>query len=56
MSASKASGLKSLLGYLVNNGQSTIQQLSYAPIPAGLKTKDNAAIDGMRCNGRPIGA
>ena len=52
---SKAAGLKKFLSYLVgDSGQSTIEKLSYAKIPADLDAKDVAAIDGMQCNGSPI--
>jgi phosphate transport system substrate-binding protein len=52
----KAQGLKTMIGYLIGDGQDTIKKLSYAPIPAGLKAKDQAAVDGMQCNGAPIGS
>jgi phosphate transport system substrate-binding protein len=51
----KAAGLKQFLTYLVGDGQDTIQKLSYAKIPSGLHTKVKAAIDGMQCNGSPLG-
>jgi phosphate transport system substrate-binding protein len=50
----KAAGLKELFGYLIGDGQATIQKLSYAPIPDALKAKDQAAVDGMQCNGAAI--
>jgi phosphate transport system substrate-binding protein len=50
----KAKGLKSFFNTLINEGQDTIQKLSYAPIPDSLKTKDQAAVDAMTCNGSPI--
>ncbi len=56
MSSTKADDLKFVMNYLVNTGQQTIKQLSYAPIPAVLKSKDQSAIDGMRCNGSAIGS
>jgi phosphate transport system substrate-binding protein len=49
-----ASGLKFFFNYLINDGQDTIKKLSYAPIPDSLKTKDQAAVDGMQCNGAAI--
>jgi phosphate transport system substrate-binding protein len=51
-----ASGLKFFFNYLINDGQETIKKLSYAPIPDSLKTKDQAAVDGMQCNGAAIGS
>jgi len=50
----KAKGLKSFFNTLINEGQDTIQKLSYAPIPDSLKTKDQAAVDAMTCNGTAI--
>jgi phosphate transport system substrate-binding protein len=52
----KAKGLKSLMTHLLGDGQDTIKKLSYAPIPDSLKTKDQAAVDAMQCNGSPIGS
>jgi phosphate transport system substrate-binding protein len=52
----KAAGLKRFLSFLVGNeGQSTIQKLSYAKIPSSLDQKVQSAVDGMKCNGSPIG-
>ncbi|MCW2985858.1 MAG: phosphate transporter substrate-binding protein PstS, partial [Conexibacter sp.] len=50
----KATGLKTFFAYLLNEGQDTIKKLSYAPIPDSLKTKDQAAVDAMTCNGAAI--
>jgi phosphate transport system substrate-binding protein len=52
----KAKGLKALMVYLLGDGQETIKKLSYAPIPDTLKTKDQAAVDAMTCNGTAIGS
>lgn len=49
-----ATGLKTMFTYLLGEGQDTIKKLSYAPIPDSLKTKDQAAVDAMTCNGSPI--
>lgn len=54
LTENKAKGLKFFFNYLVNEGQDTIQKLSYAPIPDSLKTKDQAAVDAMTCNGAAI--
>jgi phosphate transport system substrate-binding protein len=51
-----ATGLKTMLSYLLGQGQDTIKKLSYAPIPDALKSKDQAAVDGMQCNGAAIGS
>ncbi|HWI70325.1 MAG TPA: phosphate ABC transporter substrate-binding protein PstS [Baekduia sp.] len=50
----KATGLKTFFAYLLGAGQDTIKKLSYAPIPDSLKTKDQAAVDAMQCNGAAI--
>jgi phosphate transport system substrate-binding protein len=55
MDKNKAAGLKKFLSYLVGDGQATIQKLSYAKIPSGLQSKAQSAIDGMQCNGSPLG-
>lgn len=52
----KATGLKTFFNYLINDGQDTIKKLSYAPIPDSLKTKDQAAVDAMQCDGAAIGS
>jgi phosphate transport system substrate-binding protein len=54
MDQGKAKALKFFFNYLLNDGQDTIKKLSYAPIPASLKSKDQAAVDAMTCNGSPI--
>jgi phosphate transport system substrate-binding protein len=52
----KAGGLKKFLSFLVgNDGQSTIQKLSYAKLPSSLDQKVQSAIGGMKCNGSPLG-
>jgi len=55
MDKTKAAGLKKFLTYLVGPGQDTIAKLSYAKIPSALQQKVQSAIDGMRCNGSPLG-
>jgi phosphate transport system substrate-binding protein len=56
LNKAKAAGLKKFLSYLVGAGQDTIGKLSYAKIPSGLQQKVQSAIDGMQCNGTPIGS
>jgi phosphate transport system substrate-binding protein len=52
----KAQGLKRFLSFLVgSDGQTTIQKLSYAKIPSALDQKVQSTIDGMKCNGSPLG-
>jgi phosphate transport system substrate-binding protein len=56
MDKTKAEGLKTFLSFLVGaDGQSTIQKLSYAKLPASLDHKVTSSIDGMTCNGSPLG-
>jgi phosphate transport system substrate-binding protein len=52
----KATGLKQMMTYLLGTGQDTIKKLSYAPIPDSLKSKDQAVVDAMQCNGAAIGS
>lgn len=54
MSKATAEGLMKFLDYLVGDGQTTIQKLSYARIPAPLQQKVKAAIGGMQCDGSPL--
>jgi len=55
LSESVAKGLKTYFSYLLSTqGQSSIQKLSYADIPAALKAKAQAKVDAMTCNGSPI--
>jgi phosphate transport system substrate-binding protein len=55
LSQAIAKGLKSYFGYLLSaQGQTSIQKLSYADIPAALKAKAQAKVDAMTCNGSPI--
>jgi phosphate transport system substrate-binding protein len=56
LDATKAKGLKQFFSYLLGDGQATIKKLSYAPIPDSLKTKDQAVVDAMQCNGAAIGS
>jgi phosphate transport system substrate-binding protein len=56
--AGVASGLKKFLTYAFGEGQKTLgagsNQLPYAPLPAGLVSKDHAQLATMTCNGSPI--
>jgi len=50
-----AAGLSALAAYLTGTeGQDTIKQLSYAPLPAELLTKAQAAAATVTCNGSPV--
>ena len=53
LSKDKAAGMVKFLDYLLGTGQDTIKKLSYAPLPSELKTKDQAAVDALTCNGAP---
>jgi phosphate transport system substrate-binding protein len=56
LNKTKAEGLKKFLSFLVGDqGQTTIQKLSYAKIPSSLDQKVQSAVDGMKCNGSPLG-
>jgi phosphate transport system substrate-binding protein len=49
-----ASNVKKFLDYGLNEGQGVLKQLQYASLPAALKTKAQAAVDGLQCNGQAI--
>ncbi|MCW3016947.1 MAG: pstS [Solirubrobacterales bacterium] len=52
-----ATGLVAFATYLLGtDGQGTIKQLSYAPLPAALITKGTAALKAVTCNGKAIGS
>ncbi len=52
-----AAGLAAFAKYLTGTeGQDTIKQLSYAPLPAELLTKAQAAATKVTCNGSPVGS
>jgi phosphate transport system substrate-binding protein len=51
-----AAGLSAFATYLLGTeGQDTIKQLSYAPLPADLLTPATAAVGKLTCNGAPVG-
>jgi phosphate transport system substrate-binding protein len=52
--AAHAQALKGWLNYLLGPGQSSMKQLQYAPLPAGLLTKAQAKVNSMTCNGSAI--
>lgn len=51
---SSATGIKKFLTYGLGAGQKVEQQLSYAPLPATLVSKDQAQLKKLTCNGTPI--
>ena len=56
MDEGKARALVTWLKYGQGDGQQVARQLQYAPLPARLKSRVTAKIDGLRCNGSPIQA
>ena len=54
LSAQKAKLVKSWLNYALGPGQEVAPQLEYAPLPAPIKQKAQAKVDGLQCNGQPI--
>ena len=45
--------VKSWLNYALGDGQQVAPQLQYAPLPATIKTKAQAKVDALQCNGEP---
>ena len=54
--ANQAKLVKDWLGYALGEGQKVAPQLQYAPLPDAIKTKAQAKVDGLQCNGQAIGA
>jgi phosphate transport system substrate-binding protein len=44
-SANNAAALKAYIGYLIGDGQATLSQLNYAPLPANIDTMAKAQLD-----------
>ncbi len=51
---SAASGVKKFLTYGLGAGQSVVKQLSYAPLPASLVSKNQAQLATLTCDGSPL--
>jgi phosphate transport system substrate-binding protein len=51
----KAKTLKAWLDYALGDGQSVAQKLQYAQLPDTIKSKAQAKVDGLQCNGKAIG-
>jgi phosphate transport system substrate-binding protein len=49
-----AEGVSKFLNYGLGEGQSVLGQLQYASLPDELKTKSQAAVDGLQCNGKAL--
>jgi phosphate transport system substrate-binding protein len=53
--ATQAKLVKNWLNYALGAGQQVAPQLEYAPLPDNVKTKAQAKVDGLQCNGAAIG-
>lgn len=51
-----AKDVQSFLTYGLGAGQEEAKKLAYAPLPESVKTKAQAAVDSLECNGAPIAA
>ncbi len=51
---SAASGVKKFLTYGLGAGQGVVKQLSYAPLPASLVSKNQAQLATLTCDGSPL--
>ncbi len=54
LDATKAGLLKDWLNYALGDGQAVAAELEYAKLPDAIKTKAQAKIDGLQCNGSAI--
>jgi phosphate transport system substrate-binding protein len=54
MNAGQAKLVKSWLNFGLGQGQQIAPQLQYAPLPDNVKTKAQAKVDGLQCNGAAI--
>jgi len=52
--ATTAKLVKNWLNYALGAGQQVAPQLQYAPLPDNVKTKAQAKVDGLQCNGAAI--
>jgi phosphate transport system substrate-binding protein len=55
-SATRAKLVKDWLNYGLGDGQAVAPQLQYAPLPDAIKSKAQAKVDGLQCNGQAIAA
>jgi phosphate transport system substrate-binding protein len=56
LSKEAASAVKTWLDYALGAGQQVAPQLQYAALPDGIRSKAQAKVDSMTCNGQPIQA
>jgi phosphate transport system substrate-binding protein len=54
VSKDKATLVKQWLDYALSDGQNAAKELQYAPLPDAIKSKAQAKVDGLQCNGQPI--
>jgi phosphate transport system substrate-binding protein len=54
MSQAKAGLVKDWLNYAEGGGQAVAPELQYAPLPDTIKSKAQAKVDGLQCNGAAI--
>ena len=54
LSAQKAKLVKGWLDYALGAGQDVAPKLEYAKLPDAIKTKAQAKVDGLQCNGKAI--
>ena len=52
--AQKRQALKDFIQYIITDGQSISQSLSYAPLPDSLQQQDKKLLDEMTANGQPL--
>jgi phosphate transport system substrate-binding protein len=55
VSQGKAKLVKNWLDYALGDGQGVASEISYAPLPDPIKAQAQAKVDGLQCNGSPIG-
>jgi phosphate transport system substrate-binding protein len=48
--------VKSWLDFALGDGQKVAPQLQYAPLPDAIRQKAQTKVDGLQCNGSPIGS
>jgi phosphate transport system substrate-binding protein len=56
MKPNQATLVKDWLKYALGPGQQVAPQLQYAPLPAGVRQKAQAKVNGLQCNGQAIAA
>ena len=54
--ANQAKLVKDWLNYALGPGQQVAPELQYAPLPDNIKSKAQAKVDGLQCNGQAIAA